>query len=237
MKQAIHTKTQQEFNIVLEIFEKKGWEWRDGGIHTDSMKYWSCYKEDTCIVYNNHFLYCHICFYEKKWYKIISFQDFLEMEWLWEEKESSIKDKLHTAMIPRDDNQIITDSLDKICWGNELKKWDMCYISDDSDSTALIWKTTKIYDWMYNDFYVVKDDTDDDYYLTVWKYAVPIPKEEPKEEKPKFKVWDYAVVIWTSEYIKIVHIEDIDWHDIQYNSHLEADLRAPAQQELDTYFR
>lgn len=76
----IHTPTQEELNKVLEIFEDKGWKWNNWCNPTDNNVFW-IYEEDTCISYKNNFGHAPKDYYEMMWDKIITFQEFLELEW------------------------------------------------------------------------------------------------------------------------------------------------------------
>jgi len=80
-KIAINTKTQEEYNRVIEIFEKKGWVWNSWRLPTNWLNMWNDYKENTCVDYKNNFRRADINSDIQLWYKIISFQEFLEMEW------------------------------------------------------------------------------------------------------------------------------------------------------------
>jgi len=64
-------------------------------------------------------------------------------------------------------------------------------------------------------------------------------KEEEKEKKPKFRVWDYAVVdiANATDYIKINSIVIIEGGICTYDSYKEDKLRKPTQAELIKYFR
>jgi len=84
-KVVIHTKTQEQFKRVLEIFEKKGWRWSTGNLPTHNRTIWNDYEENTCIRYKDVFEYCNLKYYKEKGYKIISFEEFLKREGL-EEK-------------------------------------------------------------------------------------------------------------------------------------------------------
>jgi len=88
---AIHTKTQEEFNKVLEMFEKKWWKWPSWDNPTKLKGVWESYKEETCIDYENNFRYADRKFSE--WYEIISFEQFLkEEEWIKEEEPTLPKE-------------------------------------------------------------------------------------------------------------------------------------------------
>lgn len=96
MKRAIHTKTQEEFNRVLEIFDKKGWEWSEGDDMLYNMKLWEEWEDQMCIDYHNYCEYASKEYYQG-WvlsYEIISFEQFLEME----EESTPVKDNSPLAI-------------------------------------------------------------------------------------------------------------------------------------------
>ena len=80
VKTAINCKTKEEFIKVLEIFDKKGWRWGGGDKPLDKIYYWDEYKEETCIGYKNYFEYSPKEWYLEEGWKIISFEEFLEIE-------------------------------------------------------------------------------------------------------------------------------------------------------------
>ena len=62
-------------------------------------------------------------------------------------------------------------------------------------------------------------------------------EEYIEEPKPKFKVWDYAVLCHLStEYLKINRICK-NTYSYLYNWYKEEDLRSPTKEELEKYFR
>ena len=77
---AIKTRTQEEFNRVLEIFEGKGWTWKYWDIPTKLKYIWNSLNKETCIDYNDKFLHSNLESYKREWYEIISFDEFLKKE-------------------------------------------------------------------------------------------------------------------------------------------------------------
>lgn len=77
-QKAIRTKTQEEFNKVLEVFEKKGWRWISVNNCTPD-NIWNIYKQNSFLEYCNYFNYGCID-NEKSKYNYISFEDFLKEE-------------------------------------------------------------------------------------------------------------------------------------------------------------
>ena len=69
---AIHCKTEEEANKLLEAFDKLGKKWIDRDSYLE-INCWDVYEKYTC--YNNQYEYCRIDYYEKKNYKIYEFDD------------------------------------------------------------------------------------------------------------------------------------------------------------------
>jgi len=82
---AIHCKTQNEFNKVLDIFEKKGWTWSSGEKPLELKDQFLFNSETTVIDYHDRMEYAFLEHYirNEPLYTIISFGEFL----LEEEKE------------------------------------------------------------------------------------------------------------------------------------------------------
>jgi len=73
---AIKCTTQREFDLILEIFENKGWNWQSGNKPTIKSKYWETHKENTFIEYFDYFSFNNITI-ANEYYEFISFNDFL----------------------------------------------------------------------------------------------------------------------------------------------------------------
>jgi len=73
---AINTKTQEEYNELMEIYEKKWWVWAtwDRPVKNDSIM--PIYLKQTCIKYIDRFEYCRKAYFKEIWIKIISFKIF-----------------------------------------------------------------------------------------------------------------------------------------------------------------
>lgn len=77
MKQSINTKTQIEFNALMEYFEKIGIHWGSGNMATDCFYHWEKHKNLTGIqIKLNSCYYGNINSHSEEGYEIISFEDF-----------------------------------------------------------------------------------------------------------------------------------------------------------------
>ena len=76
----IHIKTKEEFKKVLQIFNKKKWVWCGGDKPLEFINYWDNNRKETCIKYENRFLFASKEYYKQNDYKVISFKKFLKME-------------------------------------------------------------------------------------------------------------------------------------------------------------
>jgi len=87
MEKAINIKTQEEYDKLINIYDKKWWTW----YNWDFPKYknkWLDYEYTTCIDYNDNFLIFEKEDLENPEYEwdhpiILSFQEFLYLEWVW----------------------------------------------------------------------------------------------------------------------------------------------------------
>jgi hypothetical protein len=77
-KTVINTKTQEEYNKVMQIFEKKGW--KSDYRKATECNFWIYYKENTCVDYKNDFCYGSVRYSENHNEKILSYLEFLEAE-------------------------------------------------------------------------------------------------------------------------------------------------------------
>ena len=75
--QYIHVPTRQEYDQLMDIFEKKGWTWSSG---SNPKKFdWFSHDRMTCISNEDWFGFNNIC-YVKRFDECISFQDYLKQE-------------------------------------------------------------------------------------------------------------------------------------------------------------
>lgn len=88
-------------------------------------------------------------------------------------------------------------------------------------------------------YYQIKQIMKDDAFkLLLWKWFEETIENKP-ENKPKFKIWDYAacdfnwsVLLYKIDFMCI----DKGWHTYQWSIDGNK-LRKPTQEELDLYFR
>ncbi|MDD5133044.1 MAG: hypothetical protein PHD81_03065 [Candidatus Nanoarchaeia archaeon] len=82
---AVNTKTQEEYQILMQVYEIGGWGWPGGELPT-SVNRWNEYKQDTCIdamIYSmtsRTFRYTCTRFNQEKLWNIISPQEFYEKQ-------------------------------------------------------------------------------------------------------------------------------------------------------------
>lgn len=70
-KEAVHCRTQEEFDKVAKIIDSKY-----------SYNLWEIHKENSCIsCHDGSFTYCSLEHYEYFGYKILSYSDFMGEEW------------------------------------------------------------------------------------------------------------------------------------------------------------
>ena len=78
MNKVIHTKTQEQFNTVLELFENKNWTWATGEDPLQGTERWTNYRKQTCIsLDNDELMFSGLDYYKGKGYEIISFEEFM----------------------------------------------------------------------------------------------------------------------------------------------------------------
>ena len=79
-KTSVHTPTQEEYNILMQVYECGGWIWMGGDLPTKG-NLWIMYEEKTCIRVKNEFLY-----EDEKYYhgiighKVILIQEFYDKQ-------------------------------------------------------------------------------------------------------------------------------------------------------------
>jgi len=80
-KTVVNIKTQEEYNELMKIYEDAGWMW-DGDNEPTTSDIWDEYRERTCVEAENLFVYGYTDSWKRGGYKIISFQEFLEIQGL-----------------------------------------------------------------------------------------------------------------------------------------------------------
>lgn len=79
----VHTKTQEQFDKVMEVFNEYGLVWLSGKNPTDNFHCWERYGKDTCVDVSDNFAYSHKNAYKKhiaagEDYDIITFNKFMK---------------------------------------------------------------------------------------------------------------------------------------------------------------
>lgn len=75
--QYIHVTSKEEYNQLMDIFEKKGWKWSSWS--SPKGYNWFIHGKNTCISNEDKFVFNQICDLIKS-YNYISFQDYLKQE-------------------------------------------------------------------------------------------------------------------------------------------------------------
>lgn len=95
----VNTKTQEEFNELLRVYERGGWRCGGGALSISCLeKFWNDYKEETCVSagvdyrfeQKGRFGYGIKSFYLKKNWNVISIQEFYEMQKITSDKLNEI---------------------------------------------------------------------------------------------------------------------------------------------------
>jgi len=84
----VNTKTQEEYDELMRIYEEAGWEWIGGGKPT---KYndWNVYREETCIPVKNNIIYANLPYF--KGCAIISLSEFKQIQGPGNRKQTKFK--------------------------------------------------------------------------------------------------------------------------------------------------
>ena len=151
---AIKTETQEQFDRVLEIFEKKGWVWWREYKPTLFKQIWERFNKNTCIDYKNECWYSDAKFYKEEWYEIISFEDFLKEEGIEEWSEWM------EVYVSTESEANALDYKYKLILLKKCSDWYVCILKS-CEKNFREWKT---------------------FTTDIWRYAVPVPKEKPKTE-------------------------------------------------------
>ncbi len=75
-KTAVHSQTQEECDELMRVYEIGGWKWADGGLPTKN----SSWIEEICFDAKENFTYSDKDFYLKSNYKVISTQEFYNIQ-------------------------------------------------------------------------------------------------------------------------------------------------------------
>ncbi|MDO8516872.1 MAG: hypothetical protein Q7S33_01995 [Nanoarchaeota archaeon] len=89
VKTAVNTPTQEDYNILMRVYECGGWKWNGGErVPTKEINRWNMYSSNNCvcagITFNTanlgHFGYSSKSFYVSNNWKVISPQDFYQIQ-------------------------------------------------------------------------------------------------------------------------------------------------------------
>lgn len=83
----VNTKTQEEFDELMGIYEKAGWVWMDGREPTKCIEHYTTHKEKTCVDGKNYFTYDDVDWHKMADYKIISLSKFKQLQGLEEKRK------------------------------------------------------------------------------------------------------------------------------------------------------
>jgi hypothetical protein len=78
-KIAVHTSTQTEYDVLIQIYECGGWIFWTENLPTENNLF-SNYKEETCIGMADNFAYAGKLFYQDRGWNIISPQEFYKIQ-------------------------------------------------------------------------------------------------------------------------------------------------------------
>lgn len=85
----VNCKTQQEFDDLMETYEKGGWRWFSADNATSKKNHWNDYREETCVRAQDNFQFCNRNFYQREGPKIITFDEFIDAQLRWEDLSAS----------------------------------------------------------------------------------------------------------------------------------------------------
>lgn len=95
-KIAVNVRTQEEYDELMDIYEKKGWSfmWKQ---KPKGESYWYMHEEDTCITYCDAFHLSRSSFHEEKGYRVITLSELKQMEQdiIWNQNWVAIDDLVH----------------------------------------------------------------------------------------------------------------------------------------------
>lgn len=77
-KMVVHCPTKAEANQLMQAYERKGWVWVSWDNPT-KWNNWKHHKEDTCYIFEDKFGYWRKERYLDRWYKVITFQEAMEL--------------------------------------------------------------------------------------------------------------------------------------------------------------
>jgi len=95
-KTAVNTLTQEEYTILMRVYECGKWRWSSGGLPTHSNN-WNIYKKEICMEIKNGFGYSNEEYLRKEGYEIISTQKFYDKQKITPENIAEINNYFETT--------------------------------------------------------------------------------------------------------------------------------------------
>ena len=80
IRTVVNTSTKEEYNTLMKVYESGGWRWADGSISTFNRGQWDDAKRNICVDAHDCFQYGLKGFYSKKNCRIISPNEFYDIE-------------------------------------------------------------------------------------------------------------------------------------------------------------
>lgn len=104
-KIVVHCPTEAEANQLMQAYERKGWKWLGWNKPTE-WNNWEYCKEETCYSFKDEFWYCQKQVYLDKWYKVITFQEAMELLGEKVEKPTPINTKPFNPLLKKPMNTL-----------------------------------------------------------------------------------------------------------------------------------
>ena len=73
-KFVVSTPTQEDYDRLMEAYEKVGWRWCNR-VKPKKAKYYEYYADETCIMLNDRVEFCNLNFYKEEGYTVISLDE------------------------------------------------------------------------------------------------------------------------------------------------------------------
>ncbi|MCK4650455.1 hypothetical protein KAT36_04465 [Candidatus Pacearchaeota archaeon] len=75
----VRVPTQEEYDILMQVYECGGWKWSGGNLSTH-YNYWNEHKEETCVRAEERLVYANNEFYIKENLKVLSTSEFYDIQ-------------------------------------------------------------------------------------------------------------------------------------------------------------